>query len=233
MARGKKKKPAEVAKPKEPSFRPFAAALKSVDVRPSGAKTAPPSRAGQAAPAEPSDDELLARALRDVRPLDAQKRERVAPTRKSPPLTAPPYDEDAEALARLAGMLDGTEPLGHEHGEEHTEWIAEDVDRGLLARLVAGEFPAQAHVDLHGMTREQAHEAIVRFLADARIRRLRCVLIVHGRGNHSEGSIPVLKLSVQRWLRRGALKSWVFAFATARPVDGGPGAMYVMVRDAG
>lgn len=231
MARGKKKKPPQPApKAKAPSFRPFAEVakdLKAIAV----ASEVPHSKPESVSPEEPSDEELLRAALGDVRPL--AKRDRVAPVRKPPQPSVEHYDEDAEALAKLAGMLDGTEPLGHEHGEEHTEWIADDVDRGLLARLVAGEFPAQAHVDLHGMTREQAHAAVVRFLADARIRRLRCVLVVHGRGHHSEGSIPVLKLSVQRWLRRGVLKTWVFAFATARPVDGGPGAMYVMLRDAG
>lgn len=231
MARGKKKKPVPPPRVKEPSFRPFAQIdLKNVVAVPDDVRQGP-DPAAASAPPEPSDEELLRAALGDVRPL--AKRDRVAPVRKPPQPSVEHYDEDAEALAKLAGMLDGTEPLGHEHGEEHTEWIADDVDRGLLARLVAGEFPAQAHVDLHGMTREQAHDAVVRFLADARIRRLRCVLVVHGRGHHSEGQIPVLKLSVQRWLRRGVLKSWVFAFATARPVDGGPGAMYVMLRDAG
>ena len=231
MARGKKKKPLPPPKAKEPSFRPFAQIdLKKVIAVPEAGSRKPEAAVPPAAD-EPSDEELLRAALGDVRPL--AKRDRVAPVRKPPQPSVEHYDEDAEALAKLAGMLDGTEPLGHEHGEEHTEWIAEDVDRGLLPRLVAGEFPAQGHVDLHGMTREQAHAAVVRFLADARIRRLRCVLIVHGRGHHSEGSIPVLKLSVQRWLRRGVLKTWVFAFATARPVDGGPGAMYVMLRDAG
>ena len=166
-----------------------------------------------------------------MRPIPREKRERVAKPPRELASTAPRYDEDAETLAKLAAMVDGTEPLGTEFSEEHSQWIDEDADPGILPRLVAGEFAWQEHLDLHGMTREQAHEAIYRFLAQARVKHLRCVLIVHGRGNHSEDSIPVLKLALQRWLQRGPLKAWVFAWTTARPVDGGAGAMYVLIRD--
>ncbi len=187
------------------------------------------ARAANAAgePPADSDADLFAQAVGPVRALP--RRDRIAPARPEP-ITAPLYDEEAEALARLAAMVDGTEPLGHEFSEEHTEWIAPDADAGLLPRLVAGDFAVQAHLDLHGMIREQAHAAVVRFLANARVRRLRCVLVVHGRGHHSEGSIPVLKLALQRWLRRGVLRSWILAYATARPVDGGAGAMYVLLK---
>ena len=254
MGRRTRKPPAPAGpdpdRPAQPGNRPFAeiaASLKAAIAKP--AASTPPSRPAAAddrkAPVAPeappgpseseedSEEDLLRQALGDVTPLRPPRGGRVPPARRPSGPTVPHYDEEAEALAKLAAMVDGVEPLGHEFGDEHTEWIAEDVDPGLLKRLVAGEFAWQDHIDLHGMTREQAKQAIFRFLAGSRIANYRCVLIVHGRGHHSEDQIPVLKAALQRWLRRGALKDWVFAYATARPVDGGPGAMYVMLRRPG
>ena len=56
------------------------------------------------------------------------------------------------------------------------------------------------------------------------------MLIVHGRGNHSKDQIPVLKQAVRSWLERGQISRVVLAFTTARPHDGGAGAMYVLLR---
>lgn len=244
--RGKKKTPSseepKPALPKEPGFRPFADALKGVTAPPDpGAKSAqtaktaqgaaktPPAPPKKEAPAGPDDAELFRRSVMDVKPLSQKARERVTPAKQAPPST-PPYDEEAEALAKLAALVDGQEPMTWEHTDEHSEWIADDADPGILKRLCDGEFAWQAHLDQHGMTRDQARDALVRFLAGARVQHMRCVLVVHGRGQHSEDSIPVLKPLVQRWLRRAPLKEWVFAYCTARQVDGGAGAMYVLLR---
>jgi DNA-nicking Smr family endonuclease len=59
---------------------------------------------------------------------------------------------------------------------------------------------------------------------------LRCVLIVHGRGRNSPGQVPVLKDRLKQWLTRGKLGRLVLAFSTARAHDGGPGALYVLLR---
>jgi DNA-nicking Smr family endonuclease len=56
------------------------------------------------------------------------------------------------------------------------------------------------------------------------------VLIIHGRGHNSREGIPVLKERLQVWLTRGRIGRHVLAFATARPQDGGAGAVYVLLR---
>ena len=230
--KAKKKREPPAPAPRAPANRPFAEALAPAAraAREADGTRAREEAEARAAREEPGDDSaMFEEALAGVRPLDARDRERVAPSRP-PPASAPVYDEEAEALAKLAAMVEGDEPLGDGFSEEHSEWIAPDVDVGILPRLVAGEFAWQDHVDLHGMTREQARSAVTRFLASARVRHLRCVLIVHGRGNHSEDSRPVIKPALQRWLLRAPLSAWVFAWATARSVDGGAGALYVMLR---
>ena len=60
--------------------------------------------------------------------------------------------------------------------------------------------------------------------------RRRTVLIVHGRGLRSPGGLPVLKHAAAQWLSHGIAGGYVLAFATARPSDGGAGAVYVMLR---
>jgi DNA-nicking Smr family endonuclease len=60
---------------------------------------------------------------------------------------------------------------------------------------------------------------------------MRCVLVVHGRGLNSENKICVLKENLPVWLSTGSLKRVVLAFCTARPYDGGTGAVYVMLRN--
>jgi DNA-nicking Smr family endonuclease len=138
--------------------------------------------------------------------------------------------EDAEVMAALADLCTGEGPFDIADTDEYVEGIAEGLDRRILKRLRAGEFALQGHVDLHGKTREEAREAVARFLTASRRAGLRCVLIVHGRGNHSKDQIPVLKQSVRSWLERGQISRVVLAFTTARPHDGGAGAMYVLLR---
>ncbi|MDP9045025.1 MAG: Smr/MutS family protein, partial [Pseudomonadota bacterium] len=65
-----------------------------------------------------------------------------------------------------------------------------------------------------------------RFIHEARSAGLRCVRVVHGKGNGSPGREPVLKSKVRSWLVQ---KKDVIAFAQARASDGGAGALIVLL----
>jgi DNA-nicking Smr family endonuclease len=80
------------------------------------------------------------------------------------------------------------------------------------------------------MTREEARAAVESFIEGSRTGGKRCVLIVTGRGLHSKDEIPVLKDRVKSWLERGRIARSVLAFVSARPCDGGTGAVYVLLR---
>ena len=58
---------------------------------------------------------------------------------------------------------------------------------------------------------------------------MRCVRVVHGKGLGSPGKSPVLKGRVQSWLVQ---KKEVLAFVQARPIDGGAGALLVLLQPA-
>jgi DNA-nicking Smr family endonuclease len=138
--------------------------------------------------------------------------------------------EDAEAYAALSDLVDGSGTFDIADTDEYIEGLADGVDRRLLRKLRKGDFAVQAHTDLHGLTSDEARQEVERFLDGARLSGKRCVLIVHGRGLHSKESVPVLKERLKVWLTRGRIARAVLAFATARPSDGGAGALYVLLR---
>ena len=108
--------------------------------------------------------------------------------------------------------------------------LAPGVDRRLLRRLRRGEYAVQAHLDLHGLRSDEAKVATDAFIRDSQRGGRRCVLIVHGRGLRSKDHVPVLKEKLVVWLSHGRIGKQVLAFATARPHDGGAGAVYVLLR---
>ena len=96
----------------------------------------------------------------------------------------------------------------------------------VTRRLRAGHWSIQRQLDLHGLRRDEAREALGEFIRLAHRTGLRCVRIVHGKGLGSPGRTPVLKGRVQAWLVQ---KKEVLAFVQARAADGGAGALVVLL----
>src|SRR5207244_3993166 len=141
-----------------------------------------------------------------------------------------PISEEAEALMLLSDLITGSARFDITDTREYVEGAIVGLDPRLVRRLRRGDFAWQSHVDLHGMTAEEARPVVDRFLADSVRAGLRCVLIVHGRGLNSKDQKPVLKERLKTWLARGRPSRVVLAFTTARPCDGGAGALYVLLR---
>jgi DNA-nicking Smr family endonuclease len=195
---------------------------------PRRAPAAPP--APPPAPREPSEDELWERAIAGARPVRGP--DRVGPPR--PP--APPeqvWHPDLDAVDELRALVSGEAPFDLSDSDEYVEGRVAGLDPDVVRKLRRGEYAVQGHVDLHGMTREQAKGAVEAFLRRARGAGKRCVLVVHGRGLHSKDQLPVLKDALRTWLATGRFARHVLAFASARPADGGAGAIYVLLRRAG
>ena len=195
-------------------------------------KPAPAAPTGAPPPATkpgPDGSEMFLDAVAGVTPLDARARERVAGPAPSVPGRAV-TSADAEALAELCDLVTGTAPFDISDSDEYIEGAAAGVDPRLLRRLRSGEFAYQAHIDLHGLTSEEARVAVAAFLLHAHQGGKRCVLIVHGRGRNSKDQIPVLKSRLTSWLARGENARRILAFTSARAYDGGAGALYVLLR---
>jgi DNA-nicking Smr family endonuclease len=96
-----------------------------------------------------------------------------------------------------------------------------------LRQLRRGRFPVEDELDLHGLNQAAARDQLAGFIASSRHAGLRCVRVVHGKGYRSGARGPVLKIAVNTWLKRHAD---VLAFTSARAIDGGTGAVYVLLR---
>ncbi|ANO51095.1 Smr/MutS family protein [Woeseia oceani] len=173
----------------------------------------------------PSDDDetaLFRRAVAGTRPLNSSY---VPPERKPPPPRARFRRQDEEAVL-TESLLCSAEDIEANAGER-LQFRRPEVGQRTLRRLARGSYSIQAEIDLHGMTAAYAESALHAFIRDSVQNNLRCVRIVHGKGHGSGLGGPVLKVKVNHWLRR-----WrdVLAFASARQVDGGTGAVYVLLR---
>jgi DNA-nicking Smr family endonuclease len=179
---------------------------------------------------EPDQDEdLFSSAMSGVRPIPKPKHD--PPRAPSTPLPSFLHQEQEEVMQTLQDLVDGEVPLPLHETPEVMEGFAEGLDPRVLKKLRAGEFSVQDHLDLHGFTREEAKEKVDQFLLSSISSDNRCVLIIHGKGLGSKDHEPVLKNSLKSWLIRSGLRKWILAFTSARPCDGGAGAIYVLLKN--
>lgn len=176
------------------------------------------------------DEDYFLKALSDVIPLDSPKRKILKVPQPNIKPAHPPPDDRRDGLDHLHRLLEGSIEMDISFSDEYIEGSVKGFSRKLMKRLKMGQFPVQDYIDLHGLTRQEAERAVRDFLVRSRSLGRRCVLIVHGRGLNSPDSFPVLKEGLPRWLSRGPVRKIVLAFATARPYDGGAGAIYVLLR---
>lgn len=178
-----------------------------------------------------NDAELFQQEMKDVTLLKKDAGARVG--RPSPAiLRRPLIDEENEALAELYDLVAGRSEFDVTDTDEYMEGCVVGLDTRLVRKLRQGAFSRQASLDLHGMTTDEAQAEVERFVLGALRSGLRCILVIHGRGRNSPGQMPVLKDRLKYWLTRGKLAKVVLAFATARAYDGGPGALYILLRHA-
>ena len=176
-------------------------------------------------PAGPEEDDatLFARATRGVRPIKNDTADITAPR---PDPNARLRRAAAEAEQRDDGPLSDAAALMCEVlPEASLSYARNGVQQQVLRKLRQGQMTWQAAVDLHGCTVEQAREAILTLLHDARQSNLHAVKIVHGKGLVKEQAL--LKTFVNGWLRQ---VPDVLAFVSALPRDGGTGAIYVLLK---
>lgn len=170
------------------------------------------------------DAELFRRTVGQVRPVKWSGAE----LRRRRPRPVPAQTiagEQAVIEEMIHGDLD---PAELETGDELV-YRAPGLQERQFRKLRRGQFALEGELDLHGMNAENAHEAVAEFLKHARGTGKRCVRIIHGKGRGSRDGRPVLKLNLQRWLRR---RRDIMGYCSARPVDGGTGAVYVLLRKA-
>ena len=142
-----------------------------------------------------------------------------------PPEPRQRQQDEAQALAAtLSDEFDVTTLLDTDAALSYRR---EGIGPDVLARLRRGQWSIQRQLDLHGLRRDEARDALAIFIRQAERDGLRCVRVIHGKGNGSPGREPVLKDKVKRWLVQ---KEQVIAFTQASAADGGHGALLVLLR---
>lgn len=106
-------------------------------------------------------------------------------------------------------------------------FVRPGVPNSAVRKLKRGGWMLRAELDLHGMNGDESRLALIAFLHDCHRRDLRCVRIIHGKGLGSKNREPVLKHKVRHWLMQ---REDVLAFCQARQVDGGAGAVVVLLK---
>ena len=157
-------------------------------------------------------------------PLDAPRRAEHRITRPAPIAHQRQRDE---AAALAASVSDDFEPDALLDIDHELSWHREGLSSDVVRKLRRGFWALQGELDLHGARVDEARELLASFLREATRQHQRCVRVVHGKGHGSVGKQPVLKGKVRRWLVQ---KDEVLAYCEAREVDGGAGALIVLLR---
>jgi DNA-nicking Smr family endonuclease len=182
-----------------------------------GGKSSHPALSGDAVDA-------FHEAIDDVTPLSPHGRF-LHPAPRVPPIPLSLYRDEREVI--LESLHD---PIRWDEATETGDdpaYVRPGISRHVLRRLRRGEWQSQAELDLHGMTKIEAKHELAEFLHECKRRGVRCVRIVHGKGLRSPNREPILKTHVRYWL---TLRDEVLAYVQARAVDGGGGALVVLLK---
>ena len=171
-----------------------------------------------------TDRNMFRQAVADAKPMPQHGkvlRKKEAP----PPYPVQSQLDEKEALREsLAAEWSTQDWL--DSGDE-PNFLRPGLSRQVLRKLRSGTWVIQDQLDLHGLDRHEAREALAAFLARCLKRGMRCVRVIHGKGLGSKNREPVLKTKVKQWL---AQREEVLAFCQARPADGGSGALMVLLK---
>lgn len=166
---------------------------------------------------------LFIRAAGTVKPLPDKRTALLKKERKIPTTLQYQRDEKAVLKEALSDEFDVSTLL---ETDEHLSFRRPGIGTDVTHKLRRGDWSIQRQLDLHGMRRDDAREALGHFIRQAHKHGIRCVRVVHGKGLGSPGKAPVLKNRVHSWLVQ---KNEVLAFVQAKPADGGGGALVVLL----
>ncbi len=145
------------------------------------------------------------------------------------PLTADEQAADDAAVLRESMLSDMFDVDHYMEEDPALNYSAPGIGPDVMKKMRKGHWPVQDELDLHGMRRDEARQAVDDFLLKAKRRNYRCVCVIYGRGYGSPKGEPVLKSMVHSWLVQ---TDGVIAFCQAHAEEGGEGALMVLLRAA-
>ncbi len=167
-----------------------------------------------------SDSEIFKDAMQGVKPI---KNNKIIPD-KPKPLPNPNQRFLDEILVLKEMLSDNYNYI--ETGDE-LSFVRPGIQHNMLKKLQRGHFSIEAELDLHGMIVRVAYLEVIKFIHQCQNYNIRCARIIHGKGYGSWQKQPILKNKLNKWLQQF---SEVLAFCSAPPMDGGTGAVYVLIK---
>lgn len=176
-------------------------------------------------PRKPTDEErrLWHIVTRDVAPL------RPLPEEPPPAPSAEPPQPIPVAIPPAPAPEERRPPAPPARSRYLRPGDLAGIDGHRADKLRRGKTPIEGRLDLHGMRRDEAHDALIGFLSSAYRSGRRNLLVITGKGTFGNG-VGVLRGEVPRWLNEAPLRPIVLAYAEAHPREGGAGALYVALR---
>jgi len=175
---------------------------------------------------ESADAIAFRAAVRDVVPL-VQSAPAAGLAKSKPAARLRRPRRPAESLDELMPLIAPSAASEDPQGGAALAFQRAGLRPQAMRKLRRGLYPCEDELDLHGLTQSAARDRLADFIAHSRDVGRRCVRIIHGKGYRSGARGPVLKTAVNLWLRRNID---VLAFVSARAIDGGTGAVYVLLR---
>lgn len=172
-----------------------------------------------------SDNQRFADLLDNVKPLhDEYNNQVLHQTLKPKPTPKETLKDEKRVLEESLEISIETEDL---QTGDSLSFCRAGIQKNIFKKLKKGQYTVGDELDLHGYTRAEAQIALSNFIQTARENNTRCVRIIHGKGYGSNNKGPIIKPLVNKWLQQ---RNEILAFCSARPIDGGTGAVYVLLK---
>ena len=175
---------------------------------------------------KPDDSPRFADILDDVRPLRSNHLNQIENYAPKPQPVPKETLKDRQRVLRESLEV-GFEAQDLQPGDS-LSFCGPGVQKSVFRKLQRKQYSIGAELDLHGMAVVEAQSLLSQFIRDSRQKNIRCVRIIHGKGYGSGSQGPRLKPMVNQWLQQR--KNGIRAFCSARPKDGGTGAVYVLLK---
>lgn len=185
----------------------------------------------------PEEVELWGQVAKTAIPMHARKP--AAAPRPAPKTPEPSAPAKPGIRKFRVGEKAETPPTGNQLVPSISAQVGSEpvaMDKKAFTRLKRGKLKPEARIDLHGMTLERAHPALIGFIQRTAAQDLRLVLVITGKGKSKpdDGPIPqrrgVLRHQVPQWLRMAPIGHLVLQISEAHIRHGGGGAYYVCLR---
>ena len=184
--------------------------------------------AKQARTRQQAAQKQFAQAIGKVQPLPAQHHNRVQP--QTAPVAPRPLQRERDQQQVLKEALsDAFDASSLLETDDSLSYRSQGIGSDVIRKLRQGHWSIQRQLDLHGLRRDAAREALGNFVRDSQRQGIRCVRVITGKGLGSPGKASIIKHKTYGWLVQ---KKEVLAFVQARPAEGGSGALVVLLASA-